>query len=57
VIVNALEVFHQSIEFFRRWASIALVALSDQAEFLDDSDGVIEFLPRQWIALSWPRDP
>ena len=47
---------HQSIELVKRWAAIALVALSYQSEFLDDGDGVIEFLPRQWIPPRGPRD-
>ena len=56
MIADAPEVLYQAIQFFERWASIALVAFSYQAELFDYSDGIIEFLPRQRIAPRGPRN-
>ena len=56
VITDAPKVLHQSIELFKCRPAIAFVAFSDQSQLLDDSDGIIEFLPRQWIAPSGAGD-
>ena len=50
MIADAAKVLHQSIELLKRGAAISLSAFSDQAEFLKDRDGVIEFLPGEGIS-------
>lgn len=48
--MDAPEMLHQTIKFLERRPAISLEAFSDQSEFLENCDSVVELLPGKGIA-------